>query len=97
MSWHVLTDGEQFWGQRWEVMNTALRRPRSVMGDLQAATLCNVSEHHDGVEDESRLAKAILGINLYAVEVDFKVPGKDDKDRDVKVVIKAQTSGASQR
>jgi len=86
MSWHVLTDGEQFWGQRWEVMNTALRRPRSVMGDLQGATLCNVSEHRDGVRDESRLAKAILGIELYAVEVDFI----KERGKETKVVLKDQ-------
>lgn len=93
MSWHVLTDGTGFWGQKWEVMNTALRRPRSVLGGLQEATLCNVSKHRDETRDESRLALAILGVELYAVEVDFvREPGKD-----VQLVLKGQAEGRSRR
>jgi hypothetical protein len=71
MSWHVLTDGERYWGQQWEIYNTALRRPRSVMGDLQDATLCI----GDGIEAEIRLARSILGIDAHAVTVEIEGRG----------------------
>jgi hypothetical protein len=89
VSWHVLTDGERYWGQAWEIFNNALRRPRSVMGELQDATLCT----GDGIEDETRRARAILGIDVHAVPVEIE--GKGPKA--AKIVLAHQTAKGSPR
>ena len=72
-TWYVLTDGENFWGQQWEVYNASLRRPRHCMGPLNEdrafkARLCH------GLQEaawEQRRARDICGLELGVKEVEF--------------------------
>ncbi len=75
MGWFVLSDlaGRLFFGQFWEVFNNSPRRPRHVMGPLTGATLCYGP---DAVAEEIRRARAILGVEVVPVPVDFIGQGK---------------------
>ena len=77
--WMVLTDGQLFWGQQWEMVNMAYRRPRHAMGPLQggggfAVTLCYGRE---AVFYELRQAKDLRGLDLGWRLLDFEGTGKD--------------------
>ncbi len=74
MPWYVLAHTNEYLGQRWEVFNASLRRPRTAMVDLQHATKCSSLSW---AEEEARRGKAILGVDFLPLEITIKGHGKD--------------------
>jgi hypothetical protein len=81
MTWYVLTDGENYWGQLWENFNNSPRRPRHTMRALDDSvefrpiTCAGI----DRARAEGRRALAIQGRHLRPVAVRFQGSGKNTR------------------
>lgn len=78
---YVLWDGQQFWGQRWEIYNSSLRRPRHGLGLLNDDPAFKVRLCY-GLQEatwEHRQARELCGLNLQLKAVEFSGERQDTR------------------
>ena len=84
--WCVLkTSTGRYLGQKWEVMNTALRRPRLALVGLQEASVFPASQW----QEDARRGHGVLGVEFRPVAIKFK-DRLNDKGRRVGVDLESQ-------